>query len=200
MAEYQKTNYREIFDAAVKIANKRVGIEEVTEAMEQTIDQPSPQTESFEINRKNLTSICNSQTSNCSFTKDSTPLQDTDLSNQCMEHKMSTPNNGSANNCDDITNKLLLTPTRKMTLQRSCKRSQTDSKLQQKRGTKKARHNSTEDNHATLDMIDNNVTYSQVTPSNSSSNDESEDELPAVSVSQTPTKGYSSCKFCFAVT
>ena len=187
-AGYKKpSDYREKFDVAIGIANKKLGIEKVTEATEQSSDQHSLQAGNFEIKRKNLTSS-SSASNNCFYSKDSTPPpRSIEYSDQHMEHTP-TPNStsGSAQKCDSFTDELL-TPTRMETQSRSIKQSAKRPRNDSSKGTKKRKESSSED----IDMINNN----QVTPCNSSSDNES-DDLPPISISQTPTKaGYSSCKF-----
>ena len=173
-AEYsKKPYYQEKFNIAIGIANKELGIE----------DQCSG---NFEIKRKNLTSS-SSASNNCFYSKDSTPPHNIEYS--CMEHT-SPINSGSPKRNDNFTTELLLTPTRKETQSRSIKQSAKRPRNDSSKGRKKMKESNSEDN----DMI-NNTNDNQVTPCNSSSDNESEDDLPAVSMSQTPTKRYSSRKF-----
>lgn len=162
-AEYKrKSYYLERFNIAIDIANKKLGIEEVTETTEQSSDQCS------EIKRKNLATTGSS------------------VSDNCMEH-MSPPDSGSPKKKSDNFN--TETPTRKDTQSRSIKQSAKRPRNNSSKGRKKMKESSSKDD----DMI-NNVNDNQITPCNSSGDNESEDDLPAVSISQTPTKGYSSCK------
>ena len=183
------------------MANKNAGIEEVIDTVEQTNNQHSPQTGNFEIRRRNSTSTSNV----CSYPKDGTPPCEIDYNNQHVE-LTSTPISGSTGNCDS---EIMLTPTRMETPSRSVKRLQATGTRQTQRQsesrkrsratgqqngeTKKSKQSNNKDNDASTN--DNNINSSHDTPCNSS---ESEDDLPAVSISQTPTKGFSSCKLCFA--
>ena len=177
LAEYKKS-YLEKFNVAINIANEKLGIEEVTETTEQSSEQCSG---NFVIKRKNLATTSSSVSDNC---EDSTPLLNTEYS--CT----SPPDSGSPKKkSDNFNTELLLTPTRKETRRRSIKQSAKRPRNDSSKGRKKMKEGgSSEDNN----MI-NNTNDNQVTPCNSSDN-ESEDDLPAVSISQTPTKGYSSCK------
>lgn len=166
------------------------------ETVEQNGNQDSPQVENFEIKRKNLTSDSNYKSNDCSFNKETTPLRDVEQdNNRCMD--FASTDSGSATNHNTSNDNVLLTPTRKKAQSRSVKRSRTDSKLTEKAKTKKMRQSSS--SHASSHMTNNDINNDQVTPCNSSGN-ESEDDLPAVSMSQTPTKCYSSCMFCFLFT
>ena len=191
LAEFQnKPYYRERFNIAVGLANKKLDIEEVAETTGQCRDQYPPQTEDLEIKRKNLTSNnSNSVSSNC---KNGTPSRDVEHNKELT----STPNSGSASRSHSFIAELEMTPTRINTQNRSLKRPVKRTKNGPRKGAKKMKESSSsEDNHP-ADMINNSVNDNTVTPCNSSSENESEDGLPAISMTQTPTKGYSSCKFC----
>ena len=180
-AEYQKSSYyKERFDAAISIAKEKLGIEEVTKAPEESSDHSG----NFEIKRKNLSS--NSASNNCLHSENGTPPHSTEYSDQYMEHT-STP----AIKC---TTELLSTPTRPTrsgAIKQSAKRPRSDSRMKR---VKKMKESCSEDDQSN-DPLNNN---SNVTPCNSSSDNDSEDDLPAISITQTPTKGgYSSCKLCF---
>ena len=182
------------------MANKKAGIEEeVKDTVEESNNQSSPQTGNFEIKRRNfLTSDSTSTSNNCSYPKDSTPLRDVEYNNQHVE-LTSTPIRGSTRKCDS---EIMLTPTRMNTPSRSLKRSQTTdtrqaqrqsksrkrSRGQQNGEAKKLKQSSSKDNEASTNG--GSINSSHDTPC-----DSSEDDLPAVSISQTPTKGFSSCKF-----
>lgn len=181
------------------MANKKAGIEEVKDTVEESNNQSSPQTGNFEIKRRNfLTSDSTSTSNNCSYPKDSTPLRDVEYNNQRAE-LTSTPISGSTRKRDS---EIMLTPTRMNTPSRSLKRSQTTdtgqaqrqsksrkrSRGQQNGEAKKSKQSSSKDNEASTN--DGSINSSHDTPC-----DSSEDDLPAVSISQTPTKGFSSCKF-----
>lgn len=174
-----KPSYQKKFDVAIETANKKAGIEE---PLEQTSNQHSPQ-RNFEIKRKKLVLTNNSVSSN--HTKDTYVSLEIECNNQSIECT-STPNSASTN--DNITEKRIsLTPARKETQRRSMKRSRTPEKVE----TKRSRQSNSED--VAINVINNNISGSnQVTPCNSGS--ESDDDLPAVSISQTPSKGYSSLK------
>ena len=186
-----KPYYRERFNTAIGLANKKLGIEEVAETTGQRCDQYPSQTEDFEMKRKNLTSSHNSVSSDSHYSKDGTPSREVDHTKELT----STPNSGTASRSHSFTAKLEMTPTRIETQNRSIKRPVKRAKNGSRKGTKKMKESTgSEDNHPT-DMINNNIN-DKVTPCNSSDN-ESEDDLPAISMTQTPTKGYSSCKFYF---
>lgn len=179
------------------MANKKAGIEEVIDTVEHTDNQHSPQTGNFEIKRRSSASTSD----NCSYPKDSIPPCDIDDTNQHVE-LTSTPISGSTMKCDS---EIMLTPTRPS---RSVKRSQTtDTRKTQRQSqsrkrsraagqqngeTKKSKQSNNKDNDASTN--DSNINSSHGTPCSS----ESEDDLPAVSISQTPIKGFSSCRLCFA--
>ena len=173
-AEYY---YLEKFNVAIDIANKKLGIEEVTETTEQFSEQCS------EIKRKNLATTSSSVSDNHFYPEDSTPPLDTEYS--CMEHTSLSDSGSPKKKSDNFNTELLSTPTRSRSIKQSAKRPRNNSS----KGRKKMKESSSEDN----DMI-NNMNDNQVTPCDSTDH-ESEDDLPAVSISQTPTKGYSSCKF-----
>jgi len=190
-----------MFDVAVDIANKKVGIEETTEELGQNSDLHTPQTGKFEIKRRNLSSSRNSASNSKDSDSPSCNFED-----QYMEcgHKSSLDScslspqpqyldpsdSGSVKKCNDTSlssaSDVMLTPTRMERQNKSRKRSQTTSTFKK---SKKTKVNTKKDDHVSMDTLNNGT---KLTPNSSS-----DEDLPAVSMCQTPTKGYSSREFYF---
>lgn len=192
------------------MVNKEAGITEVTDSAEQNSRPHSPQAEKFEIKKRSISSDSNSASHDYSSRKDFTPTCIVDKYPSSHKYSSLSPQSfdsstsGSVKKCNDISSeRLLATPTHTETpnrsIKRSAKRSRTNSMRKENTKAKKMKQsgNGEDGDHESFCVINNGIDDNQqVTPGNSTSESES-DDLPAISISQTPTKGYSSCKLCF---
>lgn len=141
-----------------------------------------PQTGKFETKRRNSASK--------SKDSDSPSCNVEDKYMECSLHPQPSDSE-SVKKCNDTslssTGATMLTPTRMERQNRSRKRSQTTVFGE----SKKMRQSTKSDDRVSMNTINNGM---EVTSSNSSSD---EADLPAISMCQTPTKGYSSCEFYF---